>query len=155
MKNVFFYETRIGKIGISENGEGITSIFYENEKYKGDLELVETLLIKKAFEQIKEYLEGKRKEFDLPIFLEGTEFQKNVWTTLKEIPYGVTKTYKEIAVSIGNEKACRAVGNANNKNPISIVIPCHRVIGSNGKLVGYAGGLSIKENLLELENKYK
>lgn len=87
-----------------------------------------------------EYLNGKRKTFDIKYEINGTEFQKKVWEELTHIPYGETSTYKEIAVAVGNPKASRAVGMANNKNPISIVVPCHRVIGSDGKLVGYAGG---------------
>lgn len=88
----------------------------------------------------------------MPIETIGTEFQKKVWNELRNIPYGQTKTYKDIALAIKNEKACRAIGNANNKNPLPIIIPCHRVIGSNGKLVGYSGGLDIKEKLLNIEN---
>lgn len=98
-----------------------------------------------------EYFNGQRKSFDLPLNPKGTEFQKKVWNALLNIPYGSTCSYKDIAVNIGNEKACRAVGGANNKNPIFIIIPCHRVIGKNGSLVGYGGGLDIKLKLLELE----
>ena len=87
----------------------------------------------------------------MPLHPNGTEFQIKVWKALTEIPYGETRSYKDIAISIGNEKACRAVGMANNKNPIPIIIPCHRVIGANKKLVGYAGGLDLKERLLDLE----
>ena len=96
-------------------------------------------------------MDGKRKSFDLPLKPEGTEFQKKVWNALLDIPYGETRSYKDIAVAIGNPKACRAVGMANNRNPISIIIPCHRVIGANGSLVGYGGGLPIKIELLNLE----
>ena len=101
--------------------------------------------------QIKDYLNGKRKSFDIAINPNGTEFMKKVWYELCKIPYGSTVTYKEIAKNIGNEKACRAVGSANNKNPIPIIIPCHRVIGTNGKLIGYRGGVGLKKKLLELE----
>lgn len=100
-----------------------------------------------------EYFSGKRKKFDVSIVLEGTEFRKKVWKELMNIPYGETCSYKDIAIKIGNPKACRAVGGANNKNKIPIIIPCHRVIGTGGKLVGYAGGLHIKELLLENERK--
>ena len=106
-----------------------------------------------VFEQIMEYLDGKRKSFDFPYELRGTAFQKRVWEELCKIPYGETRTYQEIAVAIGNPKACRAVGMANNRNPIIIAVPCHRVIGANGKLIGYGGGLEMKEALLSLENK--
>ena len=111
--------------------------------------------MRKAIKEIKEYLEGKRNSFDLPLEPEGTEFQKKAWNVLKEIPYGETRSYGEIAKLIGNEKASRAVGMANNKNPIMIMIPCHRVIGVNGKLVGYAGGLDVKEKLLNMEKNHE
>lgn len=100
-----------------------------------------------------EYFNRKRKNFDLPLAPKGTEFQKKVWEELRKIPYSKTCSYKDIAIKLGNEMCCRAVGMANNKNPIAIFIPCHRVIGANGKLVGYAGGLSIKERLLEIEKE--
>lgn len=151
MKSVFFYNSDIGKIGIAEDGGFITNIFFEKEEAV-NFEIMETSLIKEAYNQIEEYLKGKRKSFNLPLSPSGTEFQQKVWNALKEIPYGETKSYKDIAIAVGNEKACRAVGMANNRNPISIIIPCHRVIGKNGKLVGYGGGLPIKEFLLKLEN---
>lgn len=106
-----------------------------------------------AVYQLKEYFAGKRKIFDFPYQLKGTDFQQKVWAALCEIPYGQTRTYKDIALAIGNPRACRAVGMANNKNPMSIVVPCHRVIGSNGKLVGYGSGLDMKQALLQLEAK--
>lgn len=110
-----------------------------------------TELIDRVVCQMEEYLDGERKQFDLPLNPEGTLFQKKVWEALLTIPYGVTKSYGEIASMIGNPKASRAVGGANNKNPISIIIPCHRVIGTNGSLVGYGGGLDKKIKLLHLE----
>jgi len=111
----------------------------------------ETPLLKKAAEQLKDYLAGNRQIFDLPLDPKGTEFQKAVWRTLPDIPFGEICSYKQIAQAIDNPKACRAVGMANNKNPILIVIPCHRVIGSDGSLVGYDGGIALKEKLLKLE----
>ncbi|TCS96828.1 methylated-DNA--[protein]-cysteine S-methyltransferase [Hazenella coriacea] len=102
-------------------------------------------------EQLHEYFQKKRREFDLPVDLHGTPFQKLVWKQLQQIPYGEVRSYKEVAQAMGAPKAVRAVGGANNRNPISIVVPCHRVIGSNGSLVGYGGGLHIKEYLLNLE----
>jgi methylated-DNA-[protein]-cysteine S-methyltransferase len=102
-------------------------------------------------EQLEEYFAGKRTNFTVPLDLCGTEFQKKVWNTLKDIEYGQTKSYKEIAQLIGAPKAVRAIGGANNQNPIPIIIPCHRVIGSNGNMVGYGGGLDKKELLLSLE----
>lgn len=103
--------------------------------------------------QLEEYFAGKRREFDLPLQPQGTDFQKSVWQALREIPYGETASYGEIAAKIGNPKACRAVGMANNRNPIAIIIPCHRVVGAKGALTGYAGGLDKKEYLLKLEKK--
>jgi methylated-DNA-[protein]-cysteine S-methyltransferase len=154
MKNSFYYDTKIGRIEIEENGEAITKIDYVQKGIEEDSDVKETALLKEAIKQLNEYFDGKRSIFDLPLAPEGTEFQKKVWNALKEIPCGETKSYGEIAKIIGNEKASRAVGMANNKNPIMIVIPCHRVIGANGKLVGYAAGLEVKENLLSLEKNY-
>lgn len=144
------YKTKIGDLYISANDECIIGI--STQKPKSDEK--ETTLTKKAFQQLEEYFEGKRKSFDLPLKLEGTEFQKRVWQELMKIPYGKTVSYKELAKSVGNEKACRAVGMANNKNKIMIVIPCHRVVGSNGDLTGYAGGLNMKRYLLDLEKHF-
>lgn len=104
-----------------------------------------------AMRQLREYFAGKRTEFDLPLAPQGTEFQRAVWQRLQEIPYGETISYGELAKRVGNPKASRAVGAANGQNPIPIVIPCHRVIGSNGKLTGFGGGLPTKEILLTLE----
>lgn len=104
-----------------------------------------------AVQQLKEYFAGRRAEFDLPLAPEGTEFQRTVWRSLRDIPYGQTISYGELAKRVGNPKASRAVGAANGQNPIPIVIPCHRVIGANGKLTGFGGGLPTKEALLELE----
>ncbi|MFT9848396.1 methylated-DNA--[protein]-cysteine S-methyltransferase [Aneurinibacillus sp. REN35] len=104
-----------------------------------------------ATEQLDEYFAGMRQEFTLPLDVRGTAFQKMVWEQLQKIPYGETRAYKDIALAMNAAKAVRAIGGANNKNPLSIFIPCHRVIGSNGALVGYGGGLNIKEYLLQLE----
>lgn len=153
MRNVFFYPTDIGKIGIEENGAAITKLYFSREDALLTAVLNETELLKKAGTQLQEYFAGKRKSFDLPLAPEGTPFQPKVWKALLEIPYGETRSYGDIARNIGQEKASRAVGMANNKNPIAIIIPCHRVVGSNGKLVGYAGGLDIKEQLLNLEKQ--
>jgi len=101
--------------------------------------------------QFTEYEKGIRKVFDLPLHIKGTEFQKKVWNALLEIPYGETRSYQEIAIQIGNPKAVRAVGGACNRNPIGIIVPCHRVVGKNGSLTGYAGGLDYKKLLLENE----
>lgn len=113
-----------------------------------------TELLSMATIQLDEYFQGKRTTFSLPFKLTGTPFQLAVWKELQNIPYGQTTSYKEIAQKINKPKAYRAVGMANNKNPLSIIIPCHRVIGSNGKLIGYAGGLKLKNYLLELEKSH-
>ena len=156
MKNLFCYNTKIGRIGIEENGSSITKIYFINNDMQEEIiEKNETALLRETIKQINEYLDGKRSLFDLQLEPQGTEFQNKVWNALKEIPFGETRSYGEIAKIIGNEKASRAVGMANNKNPIAIIVPCHRVIGANGKLVGYAGGLDIKEKLLNLEKKHE
>lgn len=154
MKNIFVYETEIGELAIADNGKAITELYFKNKIDVEGKNIEETELIKKAFNEFKEYLSGDRKNFDIPLEPEGTEFQLKVWEALKSIPYGETCSYKDIAKKVGSSKAYRAVGLANNKNPISIFIPCHRVIGSNGKLVGYGGGLDVKEFLLKLEKEY-
>ncbi len=152
--NFKIYETPVGnlKIGYLED-----EIIYFKKIFENDIKDygVETELTKTAYEQLIQYLNGKRKVFDLPCKLIGTEFQIKVWNELARIPYGETRTYKEVAKRIGNEEASRAIGNANNKNPITIIYPCHRVIGSNKKLIGYAGGLDMKEKLLKLEQDNK
>ncbi len=151
MKNIFFYKTVLGNIGIADNGSAITNLYFNRDSVAEDMILIETDLIKKAFTQLEEYFCKNRKHFEIPLEPYGTEFMKSVWNELQDIPYGRTCTYGDIAEKIGNPKASRAVGLANNKNPIPIFIPCHRVIGKNGKLVGYSGGLDIKEKLLYLE----
>jgi len=118
-----------------------------------DFDERETPLIKKAAKQLTEYFAGKRRTFDLPLEFRGTDFQKKVWAALMTIPYGETRSYGEIAKQIKNPKASRAVGMANNRNPIVIICPCHRVVGSDGSLTGYGGGLPNKEYLLKLEGE--
>lgn len=146
------YESPIGVIEITGSDRGINSIlFSEEEKKKNLLQADTPPVLKECYHQLDEYFKGKRQEFSFPYEFEGTDFQRTVWKALTEIPYGKTGTYKDIAHFIGNEKAIRAVGNANGKNKLSIVIPCHRIIGSSGKLVGYAGGLWRKEWLLKHE----
>lgn len=153
MNNIFFYETDIGKIGIAENGKAITNVYFNNGQILEEFNIEETDLLRKAGKELKEYFDGERKEFDIPLKVDGTDFRKSVWKELCKIPYGETCTYGDIAKRIGNPKASRAVGLANNKNKIPIFIPCHRVIGANGKLVGFAGGIEIKKYLLDLESK--
>lgn len=112
------------------------------------------LILQLAHQQLQEYFSGTRQHFDVPLSMKGTEFQRAAWHALQMISYGKTASYKQIAEQIGNPKAMRAVGMANNRNPIAIIVPCHRVIGANGKLIGYAGGLHIKQWLLDHEKKY-
>lgn len=147
MKKVWYYDFPIGKVAIACDDNGITDISV------GALEgtLKKTEIIDRAAKQLEEYFDGQRREFDVPLSVEGTEFQKSVWDALMQIPYGETRSYKDIAVVVGNPKASRAVGMANNRNKIIIIIPCHRVIGADGSLVGYGGGLDIKKKLLEIE----
>ena len=151
MKSLFYYETPIGRIGIAEESGAVTDLFFMTEAAPQNVELKETALLKDVYGQLEEYFSKRRKTFDVPLKLVGTEFQKRDWQELLKIPYGETKSYGEIAKALGIPKGARAVGLANNRNPISIIVPCHRVIGSDGKLVGYGGGLPIKEALLKLE----
>ena len=146
----YYYNTPAGKLQIVADSEYITGITFCEKKMKSVVEK-ETPLIRKMYEQLEEYFDGQRKIFDIPVKATGTAFQKSVWEALQKIPYGETRSYKQIAEMIGKPAACRAVGMANNRNPVSIVIPCHRVVGANGDLVGYAGGLDVKIKLLELE----
>ena len=151
MEKIFFYETPVGKLCIGEEDGIIVRTTWS--KIPAEYILEETELILQCKMQLDEYFRGERKTFDLPLAPKGTDFQKKVWNALQKIPYGETKTYGEIAAAVGNPKGARAVGMANNKNPIGIIIPCHRVVGANGKLVGYAGGMDKKEWLLQLERK--
>lgn len=151
MKNLFYYDTPIGKIALAEKEGKITDLFLKPSGLDKGYNIKETDVLKEAGKQLKEYFDGKRKSFSLPLTPEGTPFMKSVWKSLEKIPYGETRSYKDIAIACGSNKAYRAVGMANNKNPIAIIIPCHRVIGADKKLVGYGGGLDIKEFLLKLE----
>ncbi|MDD4334042.1 MAG: methylated-DNA--[protein]-cysteine S-methyltransferase [Desulfotomaculaceae bacterium] len=153
MNNIFFYQTDIGEVGIAENGGNITNIFFANEQIPRKNIVFETDILKETAGQLQGYLAGELKEFDLPLALDGTEFMQRVWKSLLNIPYGETRSYQQIARSVGNIKASRAVGHACSRNPIPIIIPCHRVIGANGRLTGFGGGLDIKSHLLELEKK--
>lgn len=155
--SVSYYHSKLGKIKIEVEDKYIIGVdFVDGDKLQLD-EINnenEKVIINKCKSQLEEYFNGQRKKFDLEIkFVNGTEFQKNVWNELCKINYGDTVSYKEIAERIGNPKACRAVGGANNKNPIAIIVPCHRVIGKNGTMVGYANGIDKKAFLLSLEKK--
>ena len=146
----------VGQLRLVANEQALVAILWDNENPKRVrlAELIEDVshpILLNTQQQLIEYFSGQRKVFDIPLDFEGTDFQKQVWSALLTIPYGETRSYKQIAQQLGNEKAVRAVGAANGKNPISIIAPCHRVIGSGGALVGFAGGLDKKEILLRLE----
>lgn len=145
----YSYQTPLGHLSIESNGQAITALAFGEQKLRGTMRPTE--LTNRAANQLQEYFAAKRRTFDLPLAPAGTEFQKRVWQALRDIPYGETRTYSDIAAAIGNPRACRAVGGANNKNPLPIIVPCHRVIGANGTLVGYDGGVKIKAFLLDLE----
>jgi len=155
MEKYVIYQSQFGPIEIRYKEDKVTYIKKDiTEKSENETECP-CKLTDEVIKQFEEYFQGKRKMFDFKYDLQGTDFQKKVWHALEQIPYGETRSYKDIATAIGNAKASRAVGMANNRNPITIAVPCHRVIGSSGKLVGYAGGLEMKEKVLELESKNK
>jgi methylated-DNA-[protein]-cysteine S-methyltransferase len=151
---IFFRKTSIGTIGIEERTGGITKVYLETDPAQRNGEQCETPLIRQAFEQLELYLNGRLTEFSLPLTPEGTTFMKRVWKKLCDVPYGQTASYKDIATAVGNPRTVRAVGMANHRNPIPIFIPCHRIIGSDGKLTGYRGGLEMKRTLLDLERNH-
>ena len=154
MKTIYYYTSPIGILKLVCSDKFLQEVHFvkeEGENLKNLSKIVST-----CKEQLDRYFAGSLKKFSIPLeFVHGTDFQKKVWQALQSIPYGQTRSYQDIAMQIGNPKAVRAVGGANNKNPISIIVPCHRVIGKNGKLVGYAGGVEKKEMLLELEKGKK
>ncbi|MBE5992104.1 MAG: methylated-DNA--[protein]-cysteine S-methyltransferase [Paenibacillaceae bacterium] len=153
MKNTVVFQTILGPVVISEQDEAITELFFAKDSPDGGNNQI-TPLLKEAEKQLLEYLSGDRTKFNLKLAGQGTEFQKTVWNALQEIPYGETRSYKQVAEMIGRPEASRAVGMANSKNPILVLTPCHRIVGSDGKLTGYAGGLEIKKTLLELEKNH-
>lgn len=157
--NYQIYASPMGDMILCEEDGSLTMLEFTDPDFKyqplpglGESSVSElTPLLAETMRQLDEYFAGKRRDFDLPLAPKGTPFQQSVWAALLQIPYGTTASYGQIAAAVGNPKASRAVGMANNRNPISIIIPCHRVIGSDGSLVGYGGGLPIKKQLLELE----
>ena len=151
--SAYFYETRIGAIGIAEKGGKITRLYFPNDRRPPNTPIQETPLLQEAAQQLQNYLTGKLTGFSLPLQPEGTAFMQQVWSRLCEIPYGETTSYKTLAEGLGKPNAARAVGMANHRNPIPIFIPCHRVIGASGSLVGYRGGLDLKSRLLKLEKE--
>ncbi len=154
---IYFWTTQtpIGTLTLAEKNKALAWVSFFTPDFSEETCQMKTAFLEKVEQQLTEYFSGKRKNFNLPLWVEGTDFQQKVWDELQKIPYGETISYGELARRCGNPKACRAVGMANNKNRIAIIIPCHRVIGINGKLVGYAGGLDIKSKLLDLEYSKK
>ena len=157
MQLVYMYmDSPVGALKLVAHDHALVAVMWDNEDHKRVrlAELVENQqhpMLHQVKQQLEQYFAGERQQFDLPLDFQGTAFQQQVWQALLEIPYGETRSYKQIAFQLGNEKAVRAVGAANGKNPISIIAPCHRVIGSGGALVGFAGGLDKKQILLSLE----
>ena len=148
------FTSPLGEVVVQANAQGITGVWFETHTTRpDDLGAHDDFdhILKDAVHQLHEYFDGKRTVFDLPISADGTEFQNKVWQALTTIPYGETWSYQDLADAIGSPKSVRAVGAANGKNPISVIVPCHRVIGKDGKLTGYAGGVARKKQLLILE----
>ena len=144
-----YLKSPVGVLTLTQQGDSLTGLYFGRRPRPGEEEA--TPLLTQAARQLSEYFAGQRREFHLPLAPQGTPFQRQVWNALLTIPYGEIRTYRDIAQAVGNPKACRAVGMANHRNPLSIVIPCHRVVGASGALTGYGGGLEIKRFLLELE----
>ena len=152
MKTIYYYNSTVGTIRYVCDDKFLLEISFVKKIGQNPKSFSKIGATCKR--ELDEYFAGKLKKFTVPFEIKsGTIFQRKVWKALRDIPYAQTKSYKEIAIDIGAPKAARAVGGANNKNPISIIIPCHRVIGSSGKLVGYASGLEIKKRLIEIEAK--
>ena len=154
-----YYQSPIGLIRMSETGGFLTGVDFveqspESEHFQSNSMRNSNALLKDACGQLDEYFEGRRLKFDLALKPHGTDFQRSAWESLLSIPYGKTRSYLQQAESIRNPRAIRAIGQANSLNPISIIIPCHRVIGKNGSLTGYAGGLDRKTRLLALEHRF-
>jgi len=149
------YATAFGDVAIAADADGLLALtFHRDERparIGADWQRGATAVTDAAARQLQEYFAGARRDFDLPLAPRGTEFQRRVWEALLQIPYGETRSYREQAAMLGNLKAIRAVARANGANPIAVIVPCHRVIGADGSLTGYAGGLDLKARLLTLE----
>jgi methylated-DNA-[protein]-cysteine S-methyltransferase len=146
-------ESPIGPLTLASSEKGLAAVhFGDAHPPEG---LVDESIHRDAIQQLQEYFDGKRTSFDLPLDLQGTPFQQSVWNKLQTIPYGQTCSYGEIARSLGKPGAARAVGMANHDNPIAVVVPCHRVVGADGSLTGYAGGLDVKKHLLTFESQHQ
>lgn len=148
-------ETKIGPLALTASTAGLNQIsFYQPPQLIDFIDSRRDPILEQACQELEEYFLGKRQKFTVALDIAGTEFQKQVYQQLSQIPYAQTRSYKDIAQALGKPGASRAVGMANNKNHLPIIVPCHRVIGSNGQLVGYAGGLAVKQQLLALEQNY-
>ena len=147
-------DSPVGPLRLTAENGVLTGLYFGGNVCKPQ-NCADSEVLEAAERQLAEYFAGKRKAFDVPFHQSGTPFQLDVWRVLTDIPYGETATYGEIARAVGRPKACRAVGMANHKNPISIIVPCHRVVGASGALTGYGGGMDSKRFLLELEQKWK
>jgi len=143
--------TTVGPVTVASTDKGLAAVHFGNSVPDGAV--VDNSANREIVKQLSEYFEGKRTRFELPLDVKGTPFQKSVWNELLRIPYGETRSYGDIAKALGKPAAARAVGMANHNNPVAIVIPCHRVVGQNGSLTGYAGGLQLKEQLLSIERQ--
>ena len=152
-RRCLFLDSPVGRLYLAADGDFLCELRFGGGP-RG-LEVGETPLLREAARQMRAYFAGELREFTVPLRPEGTDFQRRCWRALLEIPYGETACYGDIAARIGQPKACRAVGLANNRNPISIIIPCHRVIGRDGSLTGYGGGLAAKAWLLDLERGHR
>ena len=151
MTDSYTFNTPIGFLTIREEEKKLTKLFWEANSVQTMKNELHSDFLYEVYTQVNEYLTGRRKQFDVPLKYQGTQFQQSVWQELQKIPYGETRSYQEIAAVIGNEKAVRAVGQANNKNPILLIIPCHRAIHKSGDISGFACGVEVKRYLLELE----
>jgi len=167
METVYWTSMRTpwGSCFLAASNNGILRVTLPGEKQEHALKALTKLatvsvkneeipLLIEAKKQVLEYFSGQRKTFDLPIDLRGTDFQKKVWRTLRKIPYGKTQSYQDVAIAIGNSKATRAIGLANHNNPVPLIVPCHRVIGKDGSMVGFGGGISLKQRLLKHETSH-
>ena len=154
MTIISFQQSAIGRIGIAESGGAITNLLFEHYSVPEGAEPGHSDLLREAFRQLQAYLSGALRVFDLPLAPRGTPFMQEVWRQVAAVPFGMTASYREIAIAAGNPKAVRAVGMANRSNPVPLFIPCHRIIGSDGSLTGYRGGLQLKQLLLERERSF-
>lgn len=149
--NYLYLPSPVGELTLTQEGDCLTGLYFGRLPCRG--QEGPTPILEETVRQLAEYFAGKRRDFALPLLLKGTPFQRRVWEALQAIPYGETCSYGDIARAVGSPKACRAVGGANHKNPISIIVPCHRVVGAQGGLTGYGGGLDNKRFLLDLERR--